>query len=139
MLLRFAPVAVASLLMAFAGETQAAGIAPAIEIAPPPAAYGTSAQALRQVAAAELRAVEIPGAPQRRVVVSLALAKPSSDEPNDCKVDATLRDERTGAVIAVINIALRSTVRLSRAERTELAFTTVRTVARRVPAALANK
>ena len=125
---------IATVALAFAATSEAAPtsttMATAIEIAPPPAAYATDANALRAIAAAEL-----PANAKRRVVVSLALAKPASDEPTECAVDATLRDAKTGAVIAVIDATTRMTGPLSRSERRELAHAAVRNAARRITAA----
>jgi hypothetical protein len=128
--MRFVAVMVASMALAFGAQSQAATPA-AIEIAPPPAAYATDANALRAIAAAELGAAH----GKRRVVVSLAVAKPATDEPTECAVDATLRDARTGVVIAVIDATTRMTGPLSRDERRALAHTAVRNAARRVIAA----
>lgn len=134
MLGRFVAVMVASVAMVFAAETNAATPA-AIEIAPPPAVYGTDANALRAIAAAELGPANAASGTSRRVVVSLAVATPKSAEPDECQVDATLRDERTGAVLAVIDATARATGPLSRAERRALAHAAVRSAARRVTAA----
>ena len=133
MLGRFVAVMVASVLVAFAGETNAATPA-AIEIATPPAVYATDANALRAIAAAEL-ATATSGGTNRRVIVSLAVATPKSAEPDECQVDATLRDERTGAVLAVIDATARATGPLSSVERRALAHAAVRTAARRITTA----
>lgn len=133
--MRFVAVMVASVALAFAGASQAATTTTAIEIAPPPAAYATDANALRAIAAAELGAVQSATNGKRAVIVSLAVAKPATDEPTECAVDATLRDARTGAVIAVIDATTRMTGPLSRDERRALAHTAVRNAARRVIAA----
>jgi hypothetical protein len=125
--MRFVAVMVASVALAFTATTEAA-TPTAIEIAPPPAAYATDANALRAIATAELGAANA----KRRIVISLAVAKPATDEPTECAVDATLRDARTGAVIAVIDATTRMTGPLSRAERRALAHTAVRNAARRV-------
>lgn len=139
MALRFVAVMIASVALAFAGETRAATsaatVTAAIEIAPPPAAYGTDADALREIATAELRSSEAPAGVKRRVVVSLAVAAPATDEPNDCAVDATLRDERTGAVLAVVDATMRATGPLTRQERRALAHAAVRSAARRITTA----
>jgi hypothetical protein len=135
MLGRFVAVMVASVAMAFAGDADAATYAAAIEIAPPPAVYGTSASALREIAAAELRSSDALTGTKRRVVVSLAVAIPKTNEPNECEVDATIRDAKTGAVLAVVDATLRSTRPLSRDERRALAHAAVRSAARRVTTA----
>jgi len=133
--MRFVAVIVASVTMAFAAESQAAqSTTTAIEIAPPPAAYATDANALRAIAAAELDSAQTANA-KRNVVVSLAVANPATDEPTECAVDATLRDARTGAVIAVIDATTKMTGPLSRDDRRALAHAAVRNAARRVIAA----
>lgn len=128
--MRFVASMIATVALAFAATSEAATMTTAIEIAPPPAAYGTDANALRAIAAAEL-----PSNAKRGVVVSLAVATPASDEPTECAVDATLRDARTGAVIAVIDATTRMTGPLSRDERRALAHAAVRNAARRITAA----
>lgn len=134
MLGRFVAVMVASIAMTFALETNAA-TPTAIEIAPPPAVYGTDADALRAIAAAELGTASGANGTNRRVIVSLAVASPKSAEPEECHVDAMLRDERTGAVLAVIDATARATGPLTRAERRALAHAAVRSAARRVTSA----
>lgn len=128
---RFLAVMVASVALAFAGQSEAATTTTTIEIAPPPAAYATDSSALHAIAAAELGSLDSAIA-KRRVVLSLAVAKPATDEPTDCAVDATLRDAKTGAVIAVIDTTTRMSGPLSRVERRALAHTAVRNAARRV-------
>lgn len=139
MALRFLAVMIGCVALACAGETRAATsaatVTAAIEIAPPPAAYGTDVDALREVASAELRAAQAPAGVKRRVVVSLAVAAPATDEPNECAVDATLRDERTGAVLAVVDATMRATGPLSREARRALAHAAVRSAARKVTTA----
>lgn len=132
--MRFVAVMVASVALAFGATSQAATTSTAIEIAPPPAAYATDASALRAIAAAELghATSEVATNGKRRVVVSLAVATPATDEPTECAVDATLRDAKTGAVIAVIDATTRMTGPLSREDRRALAHTAVRNAARRV-------
>jgi hypothetical protein len=129
---RFLAVMVASVALAFAGQSEAATTTTTIEIAPPPAAYATDSSALHAIATAELGSIDSASNAKRRVVLSLAVAKPATDEPTECAVDATLRDAKTGAVIAVIDTTTRMTGPLSRVERRALAHTAVRNAARRV-------
>ena len=109
-----------------------------IEIAPPPAAYATDATALRAAAAGEIKKLNttlMRG--RRRVVVSLSLAPPAS-EPIVCNVNATVRDAKTGTLIAVIQSATRAGGPVTAAQRKELAYSAVRSAVRRVPTALAG-
>jgi hypothetical protein len=110
--------------------------ATAIEIAPPPEHYGTDAATLSAVVADELRSLERPTGSPKRVVVSLALAPLT--EQQECMVDATLRDARTGTVVAVIETATRASGDLTPAQRTALAHAAVRRTVRRVPSALSD-
>lgn len=156
MVLRFAPprarlalgllvaVIFAILPARAAGETRAGGIAAAaLEVAPPPEAYGTSVAELRTIAADALEEARArqgsSGSRARRrraVVVSISLAPPTA-EPIVCSLNATVRDEVTGAVIAIIETSTRATGPLSAGQRTALAHAAVRSAARRVPSALA--
>lgn len=128
MVLRFVAFMIASAAMTFATDS-AAATASKIEVAPPPDVYATDVNALRAVAAAELRTTD---GSTRKVIVSLAVATPATTEPVDCEVDATLRDERTGAVLAVIAATAHATGPLSRDERRALAHAAVRSTARRI-------
>ena len=110
----------------------------AFEIAPPPAAYGTDAALLKTVAAEAIGTTATGhGRARRSVVVSLALAPPTGD-PVVCNVDATVRDARTGAVLAVIESTTRATRPLSQAETRALAHAAVRRAVSNVPSALAR-
>lgn len=145
MFLRFVPVALAAFALSFAAESQAAtpalsAVPTSIEIAPPPAAYGTNTAALYLAVADEIRGLEPAKGPSRHVVVSVVLAPPTETAPTmtECSVNATLRDEKTGAVLSVIQSATRAEGPLTVAQRAQLAQTAVRRVVRKVPSALAE-
>lgn len=114
------------------GVDAAAGEPPCvIHVATPPAAFGTDASTLRQVAVGELRTIDpVLSRARRRVVVTIALAPPAN--AGACSVSATVRDARSGALIAVIETASRASGPVSSALRRELAYTAVRSAVRRV-------
>jgi hypothetical protein len=126
--------------VALAGERDAlaSGSPSVIEIAPPPAAFGTDAGALRTAAVDEVKKLNAAlMKARRRVVVSLALAAPASD--GVCNVNATVRDARTGALLAIVETATRADGPISTEVRKELAYSAVRSAVRRIPTALAAK
>lgn len=145
MVSRFVAVALASFALLVAGESQSeaaggavAAVPTSIEIAAPPAAYGTNTSALYLVVADEIRALAPAKGPHRSVVVSITLAPPTEAPTVECAVDATLRDEKTGAVLSVLQTATRAEGPLDVSQRKALAHAAVRRIVRRVPGALAE-
>jgi hypothetical protein len=117
-------------------DARASSAPSVVEIAPPPSAFETNATALRSAAEGEIQMMDAALIRDRRsVVVSLAL-EPAASDAVVCNVDATVRDARTGVMLAVIQAAARAGGPISKEQRTELANSAVRNALRRVPPAL---
>lgn len=128
----FVPAMLAAVALLIAGASNAAEAErAAVEIAPPPAVYGTDAASLHAIATGELRDLDM----RRAVVVSVALAEPKGD-PIVVGVDTTVRESKTGKVLAVIETETRATGPMSAAQTTAMAQTAVKLAVRRVPSAL---
>jgi hypothetical protein len=84
----------------------------------------------------ELLKLEPTKGARKRVVVSLSLAPLTEDQ--ECTVDATLRDDRTGSVVATIETASRASGPLNADQRKLLAYAAVRRAVRKMPTALAG-
>src|SRR5690349_12548031 len=129
---RFVPVLFAAVALLVAGESNAAeATRAAVEVATPPAVYGTDAASLQAIAAGELREFDA----RRAGVVSVGLAEPTGD-PIVVGVDATVRESKTGKVLAVIETETRATGPMSPAQTRAMAHTAVQLAVRRVPSAL---
>lgn len=93
--------------------------------------------AVRTTAEGELRRIDTSRMPaSRRFVVSLAVA--SADDAA-CTVNATLRDSRTGSMIAVLEGRARTTGTPNREDRAEIVRVAVRSAVRQIPAALPKR
>lgn len=106
-----------------------------VEMASPPPDFNTSAVALRTAAESELRKEGSLLRSRRSVVISVALTQTGA-APVSCSVNATVRDAKTGAMIAIVETAARATGPLSPQLRKELADSAVRRAVRRVPSAI---
>src|SRR5205809_713557 len=71
------------------------------EVAPPPPASGVDTATLESAARGEIQRIHIDGAKKRRVLVSVALVR-IDDTPVGFTVDATLRDAKSGTMIAIL-------------------------------------
>lgn len=134
---------VVPLVAALAAATDAAAGDPAIalgEVVPPPPSFGVDRATLERAARGELEKIDARRLPARRVVVSLAFVR-ASDAPVACTVNATLRDGKTGSMIAIMESSASADrgssgdVELKRAVVT----TAVRSVVRQIPTALSDK
>jgi hypothetical protein len=109
------------------------------EVLPPPPSTGIDAAVLREAAEGEIRDMGPTKATQRRkVVVSLALTHTAVD-PVACAINATIRDARTGAMIAIIEGNAHSNGPVSVELRKQVAHAAVRSAVRRIPSALVTK
>jgi hypothetical protein len=108
-----------------------------VEIAPPPPTLGTNAAALRSAAEVEVQKVDAAlQRGRRRIVISLALSPEPVGALQAVGVNATVRDARTGAMLAVIETNARASGPASNEQRRLLAFAAVRNAVRQVPGAL---
>jgi len=73
---------------------------------------------------------------ERSLVVSLSVQPAGSTESTSCTVDATLRDARTGTMLAVIETGARASGPTSTELRRQLAVVAVRSAVRKIPSAL---
>jgi hypothetical protein len=109
------------------------------EVAPPPASFGVDAGALHDAAAGAIRQLDVSQIRRRSsVVVSIAMTRVAID-PVDCTVNATVRDTRTGAMIAIIEASAHAAGPVSAAVRKQVADAAVRKAISRVPTALGAK
>jgi hypothetical protein len=134
---RFVAILLATTALTFAHGVDAKERRPAIafEIAPPPPSFGTDAAGLRTVVQDEMKKAKALPRNQKRVVISLSL-KETKSTPVACSVNATIRDARTGAVLAIIETGAHASGPVSPELKKELAYTVVRDAVRRVPTAL---
>ncbi len=131
-------IAVACVALLGAGESNAKDAPCAVvELAPPPPVFGIDVDVLKSEANVEAQRVHDElKRDRRRVVISLAL---SEAELVVCHVNATVRDARTGTVLAVIERNTRASGPISQERRKQLAHASVRNVVRSVPDALRMK
>jgi hypothetical protein len=139
----FFSAAVASICALVAPEVSAKEMTCAtLEILPPPAVLGTNAATLRSVAEPEVRRVDATLSRGRhRVVISLALTREARGTQPIVGVNATVRDARTGAMLAIIETNARADGNgpVSSDQERQLAYSAVRNAVRRVPGALHGK
>ncbi len=109
-----------------------------VEIASPPPDFNTSAAALRTAAESEIRKEGSLLKSRRKLVISVALVQTGA-APVAVSVNATVRDAKTGAMIAIVETAARAEGPLSPELRKEMADAAVRSAVRRVPGALRAK
>jgi hypothetical protein len=108
------------------------------EVSTPPPASGTDAAALRAAAEGEIRQMD-PTLPRaRRVVVSLALTR-AEVNPVACTINATIRDARSGSMIAIIEAGAEAQGPVSTELRQQVASAAVRRAVRRIPHALGGR
>ncbi len=107
------------------------------EIAQPPASSGVDRALIQSTAEGEIRQIDASKLPPRKVVVSLAVTR-TTEAPVICTINAMLRDERTGNMLAIIEGEARSEG--SGAEiKQKVASAAVRRAVRLIPDALATK
>lgn len=131
-------VLAASTFLGAGGEARAKESPIAIgEVAPPPRGAGIDVAGLRAAARSELARLEPIRLPaKRRVVVSFALTRAALAGPVACTVNATLRDARTGAMIAVIEAGAQADGPQSAEARKQVARAAVKSAVRGIPRAL---
>lgn len=100
------------------------------------AASGMDAAVVRDAAASEIGRLDTSRLPRRKVVVSIAVTKAAEDPTVACKVNAMLRDARTGAMIAIIESGAQAQGPGSVELRKEVTSAAVRGAVRRIPRAL---
>jgi hypothetical protein len=106
------------------------------EVATPPASFGVDAGALHESAVGAIKQLDVSRLRRRAsVVVSLAVTRAAVD-PVDCTVNATVRDTRTGAMIAIIEASAQAAGPVSPAVRKQVADAAVRRAISRIPSAL---
>jgi hypothetical protein len=107
------------------------------EVVAPPSTIDPAS--LRDTAEGEIRQIDPAALPRRRYVVSLALVSAATEGPAACKVNATLRDAKTGNMIAIIEGGARAEGPASAELRRQVAHAAVRSAVRRIPRALASR
>lgn len=107
------------------------------EVATPPITSGVDRAMIRTTAEGEIRQIDASKLPNRRVVVSLAVTR-ATDAPVHCTINAMLRDERTGNMIAIIEGEARSEGTGADLKQ-KVASAAVRRAVRLIPDALATK
>lgn len=128
---------VASTPTAIAAKAKAAtGVV--VEVAPPPPSFGTDAAGIKSVAQGEVKKLTALPKHRRGVVISLALSQTGATA-SGCSVNATVRDARSGNVIAIIESGAHTDGPVSPELRKEMAFAAVRDAVRKVPSALKTK
>jgi hypothetical protein len=110
------------------------------EVAPPPAGSGIDASVLREAATAEIKQMDVSAlSPRRKLVVSLALTRAVAEGMISCTVNATVRDARTGTMIAIIEAGAHAEGPASPELRNQVANAAGRSAVRRIPRALGEK
>jgi hypothetical protein len=125
-------------VLAFVGVADAAEGSIAVgEVVAAPSTIDPAA--LRDTAEGEIRLIDPAALPRRRYVVSLALVSAAAEGPVACKVNAMLRDAKTGNMIAIIEGGARAEGPASAELRRQVAHAAVRSAVRRIPRALASR
>ena len=107
------------------------------EVSTPTVTTDVDVASIRDAAAAEVGLLDMARLPaRRRVVVSFALRPTATDRVVACSVSATVRDARTGVMIAIIESGAHAEGPLSTELQREVTHAAVRRAVRRVPRAL---
>ncbi len=139
-------IAAAALLLAAtlrAGDAGAAaeGEIALSEVAPPPPSSGVDQATLKTAAEGEIKRIDTARASRwkgRRVLVSVALVK-ADDAPVSVTVNATLREAKTGTMIAIVEGRARAEGSAPSSElKKQVANAAVRSAVRQIPEALAK-
>src|SRR5436190_17744461 len=77
------------------------------EVATPPVGSGVDRALLQTTAEGAIRQIDASKLPPRRVLVSIAVTR-ATETPAVCTINAMLRDERTGNMLAIIEGEARS-------------------------------
>jgi hypothetical protein len=110
------------------------------EVAPPPPSSGVDQATLKTAAEGEIKRIDGARAPRwkgRRVLVSVALVK-ADDAPVSVTINATLREAKSGTMIAIVEGRARAEGSGSRELKKQVANAAVRSAVRQIPGALAQ-
>ena len=100
---------------------------------------GTDAGVVKSAAEGELRRMDTAKLPRSRaLVVSLAVSA-TSDAPVACTINATVRDGRTGAMLAIVEGRARTEGRPDGELRAAVVRAAVRSAVSRIPEALPKR
>lgn len=105
------------------------------EVAPPPPSSGVDQATLESAAKGEIRRIDGSKAKGRRVLVSVALL-PHDDAPVSFSVNATLRDAKSGSMIAIVEGRARAEGSATTDLKREVAHAALRSAVRQIPDAL---
>jgi hypothetical protein len=106
------------------------------EVVAPSSGFAVDILDLRNAALAEIGEMSPTKLPWRPVVVSLALTRAIADGPVVVNVNATVRDAKTGMMLAIIEAGSHAEGTGSAALRKQVASAAVRNAVRRIPTAL---
>jgi hypothetical protein len=107
------------------------------EVAPPPPSAGVDQATLKTAAEGEIKMIDGSRAKGRRVLVSVALLS-RDDAPVSFSVNATLRDAKSGAMIAITEGRARANGSATTDLKREVARAALRSAVRQIPDALAK-
>ena len=107
-----------------------------IEIAPPPSETEADVDALRATAQAEAAAFV---GMRRPVVITVSLSQTTEETSMLCSANATVRDAKTGNMLAIVEAESRTGSEPSSEQRRAIASAVVGRAVRRVPSALETK
>ena len=101
---------------------------------------GIDSAAVRATAEGEIAEIDVSKLPlKRRVIVSLSLARSAIGDGVACRVNAMLRDAKSGAMIAIIEAGAQAQGATSDELAKRVAHAAVRSAMRRIPTALTAK
>ena len=106
------------------------------EVTPPPPSSGVDQASLKSAAEGEIKRIDGSKAKGRRVLVSVALV-PRDDAPVSFSVNATLRDAKSGSMIAIVEGRARAEgSSVSMDLKKQVAHAALRSAVRQIPDAL---
>lgn len=105
------------------------------EVSPPPPSAGVDQATLKSDAQGEIKRIDGSNAKGRRVLVSVALLS-RDDAPVSFSVNATLRDARSGSMIAIVEGRARAEGSATFDLKREVARAALRSAVRQIPDAL---
>jgi hypothetical protein len=105
------------------------------EVTPPPASAGVDQAQLKSAAEVEVNQIDGSKAKGRRVLVSVALLS-RDDAPVSFSVNATLRDAKSGSMIAIVEGRARAEGSATSDLKREVARAALRSAVRQIPDAL---
>ena len=107
------------------------------EVETPPASAGVDRAQLKSAAEGEIKQIDGSRAKGRRVLVSVALLS-RDDAPVSFSVNATLRDAKSGSMIAIVEGRARAEGSATSDLKREVARAALRSAVRQIPDALAK-